>query len=206
MVLSVLNLWPIGVEAGSRSISTVDGRRPCAVIGARHLSRRVIQTPIASSLRDLHAIRSDRYSYSDRGRADRRGPVAALRRRRARDWRGNRQFHDRAGPGKRAFASDRHPGRAVFRHRALDVDPFQLEPGAHSILDKGPPPAGQTAPTPISPGNLLDQLKQMGGQSSAPSAPSPTPAAPAPASTAPAAPAPAAPPPAAPAPAEAPKP
>ena len=39
----------------------------------------------------------------------------------------------------------------------------------HSILDKGPPPAGQTAPTPISPGNLLDQLKQMGGQSSAPS-------------------------------------
>jgi len=30
----------------------------------------------------------------------------------------------------------------------------------HSILG-GPAPAGQTAPTPISPGNILDQLKQM---------------------------------------------
>jgi preprotein translocase subunit SecG len=58
----------------------------------------------------------------------------------------------------------------------------------HSILEKGAAPAGQTAPTPISPGNILDQLKQMEGQSS----PSPAPAAPAPASppaTAPSAPA-----------------
>src|ERR1700684_754000 len=31
----------------------------------------------------------------------------------------------------------------------------------HSILDKGPSPAGQTAPTPISPGNILDQLKKL---------------------------------------------
>ena len=56
----------------------------------------------------------------------------------------------------------------------------------HSILDKGgaPAPAGQTAPTPISPGNILDQLKQMEGQSSAPSAPPPAPAAPAPAAPA----------------------
>src|SRR5271154_715639 len=30
-----------------------------------------------------------------------------------------------------------------------------------SILDKGPAPAGQTAPAPISPGNILDQLKQL---------------------------------------------
>jgi preprotein translocase subunit SecG len=60
----------------------------------------------------------------------------------------------------------------------------------HSILERGPAPAGQTAPTPISPGNILDQLKQMEGQSGAPSAP---PAAPAPAAPAPAAPAPAAP-------------
>jgi preprotein translocase subunit SecG len=49
----------------------------------------------------------------------------------------------------------------------------------HSILGKGPAPAGQTAPTPVSPGNILDQLKQMEGQSSAPSAPAPAPAAPA---------------------------
>jgi preprotein translocase subunit SecG len=53
----------------------------------------------------------------------------------------------------------------------------------HSILERGPAPAGQTAPTPISPGNILDQLKQLEGQPGAPSAPpaAPTPAAPAPA-------------------------
>jgi preprotein translocase subunit SecG len=52
----------------------------------------------------------------------------------------------------------------------------------HSILG-GPAPAGQTAPTPISPGNILDQLKQMeGGSTTAPSTPAPAaPAAPAPA-------------------------
>jgi preprotein translocase subunit SecG len=59
----------------------------------------------------------------------------------------------------------------------------------HSILEKSAAPAGQTAPTPISPGNILDQLKRMEGQSSpAPASPS----APAPASppaTAPSAPA-----------------
>jgi preprotein translocase subunit SecG len=50
----------------------------------------------------------------------------------------------------------------------------------HSIL-QGPAPAGQTAPTPISPKNILDQLKQMEG-SSTPSAPAPAaPSAPAPA-------------------------
>ena len=48
----------------------------------------------------------------------------------------------------------------------------------HSILGRGPAPAGQTAPTPISPGNILDQLKQMEGGSGAPSAPAPAPAAP----------------------------
>jgi preprotein translocase subunit SecG len=51
----------------------------------------------------------------------------------------------------------------------------------HSIL-QGPAPAGQTAPTPISPKNILDQLKQMEGGSSTPSAPAPAaPSAPAPA-------------------------
>ena len=58
----------------------------------------------------------------------------------------------------------------------------------HSILGKGPAPAGQTAPVPISPGNILDQLKKMEGGSSAPSAPAPAPTAPTPA--APSAPAP----------------
>ena len=49
----------------------------------------------------------------------------------------------------------------------------------HSILrERRRRPAGQTAPTPISPGNILDQLKQMEGGSSAPSAPAPAPAAP----------------------------
>jgi preprotein translocase subunit SecG len=58
----------------------------------------------------------------------------------------------------------------------------------HSILERSgtpaPAPAGQTAPAPTTPGNLLDQLKQMEGQSSAPSAPAPAPAAPAPAAPA----------------------
>jgi preprotein translocase subunit SecG len=54
----------------------------------------------------------------------------------------------------------------------------------HSILGKGPTaPAGQTAPTPITPGNILDQLKQLEGQSNAPA--SPAPAAPAPVPAAP---------------------
>jgi preprotein translocase subunit SecG len=52
----------------------------------------------------------------------------------------------------------------------------------HSILEKSAAPAGQTAPTPISPGNILDQLKQMEGGSSTSSTPAPaapsTPAAP----------------------------
>ncbi len=57
----------------------------------------------------------------------------------------------------------------------------------HSILGKGPAtPAGQTAPAPAAPGNILDQLKQLEGQSSAPA--SPTPATSAPAAPVPAAP------------------
>jgi preprotein translocase subunit SecG len=42
----------------------------------------------------------------------------------------------------------------------------------HSILTREPAaPAGQEAPQPISPGNILDQLKQLQGQSNAPAAP-----------------------------------
>ena len=60
-----------------------------------------------------------------------------------------------------------------------------------SILQKsGPTPAGQTAPAPVAPGNILDQLKKMEGQSGAPQTPASAPAAPAPAAPAPAAPAP----------------
>jgi preprotein translocase subunit SecG len=59
----------------------------------------------------------------------------------------------------------------------------------HSILDKGPAsPASQTAPAPINSGNILDQLKQLQGQSNAPASPA-APVVP----TSPAAPAPAAP-------------
>ena len=53
----------------------------------------------------------------------------------------------------------------------------------HSILRPGPRPAGQTAPTPLTPGNILDQLKQMEGQGTAPSAPAPAALASAPART-----------------------
>jgi preprotein translocase subunit SecG len=60
----------------------------------------------------------------------------------------------------------------------------------HSIIERGPAPAGQTAPTPVSPGNILDQLKQMEGQTGAPSAPTSAPAPAAPAPAAPSAPAP----------------
>ena len=57
----------------------------------------------------------------------------------------------------------------------------------HSILERtsAPAPAGQTAPTPITPGNILDQLKQMEGQPNQPAAPAPAPSSPAPAPAAP---------------------
>ena len=54
----------------------------------------------------------------------------------------------------------------------------------HSILGKGPAaPASQTAPAPINSGNILDQLKQLQGQTNAPASPA-APEAPAPASPA----------------------
>jgi preprotein translocase subunit SecG len=51
----------------------------------------------------------------------------------------------------------------------------------HSILTNAPAaPVGQTAPQPINAGNILDQLKQLQGQSNAPAAPAaPAPATPA---------------------------
>lgn len=52
----------------------------------------------------------------------------------------------------------------------------------HSILGQAPTtPASHNAPAPAAPGNILDQLKQLEGQSSPPTSPaSPAPAAPAP--------------------------
>ncbi len=52
----------------------------------------------------------------------------------------------------------------------------------HSILGGGPAgPASPTAPAPINSGNILDQLKQLQGQSNAPSSPAAPAPAPAPA-------------------------
>ena len=48
----------------------------------------------------------------------------------------------------------------------------------HSILEKTGAPAVPTAPQPVSPGNILDQLKQLQGQPSPSTAPAPAPAAP----------------------------
>jgi preprotein translocase subunit SecG len=52
----------------------------------------------------------------------------------------------------------------------------------HSILGRAPTtPVSHTAPAPAAPGNILDQLKQLEGQSSPPTSPaSPAPSAPAP--------------------------
>jgi len=55
----------------------------------------------------------------------------------------------------------------------------------HSILQKSGAPAGQSAPAPIEPGNILDQLKQLQNQ---PAAPASAPAGPAPVAPTPAAP------------------
>jgi preprotein translocase subunit SecG len=102
-----------------------------------------------------------------------------------------------AGGGTGSFMTGRGQANALSRATAILGAMFfatallmsilsSWSRAPHSILDKGAPaPAGQTAPTPISPGNILDQLKQMEGQSSAPSAPAPAPAAPAPAAPAP---------------------
>ena len=102
-----------------------------------------------------------------------------------------------AGGGTGSFMTGRGQANALSRATAILGAMFfatallmsilsSWSRAPHSILDKdgAPAPAGQTAPTPISPGNILDQLKQMEGQSSAPSAPPPAPAAPAPAAPA----------------------
>jgi preprotein translocase subunit SecG len=99
-----------------------------------------------------------------------------------------------AGGGTGSFMTGRGQANALSRATAILGAMFfatallmsilsSWSRAPHSILEKGaaPAPAGQTAPTPISPGNILDQLKQMEGQSPAPPAPTaPAPAAPEP--------------------------
>jgi preprotein translocase subunit SecG len=96
-----------------------------------------------------------------------------------------------AGGGTGSFMTGRGQANALSRATAILGAMFfatallmsilsSWSRAPHSILEKSTPaPAGQTAPVPISPGNILDQLKQMEGQSGSPSAPAP--AAPAPA-------------------------
>ena len=101
-----------------------------------------------------------------------------------------------AGGGTGSFMTGRGQANALSRATAILGAMFfatallmsilsSWSRAPHSILEKTAAPSappGQTAPAPASPGNILDQLKQMEGQSTAPSAPAP--AAPAPAAPA----------------------
>jgi preprotein translocase subunit SecG len=97
-----------------------------------------------------------------------------------------------AGGGTSSFMTGRGQANALSRATAVLAAMFfatsllmSILAGwsrtPHSILTKGAPaPAGQTAPTPMTPGNILDQLKQLEGQANT----SPAPAAPQPAAPA----------------------
>jgi preprotein translocase subunit SecG len=101
-----------------------------------------------------------------------------------------------AGGGTGSFMTGRGQANALSRATAILGAMFfatallmsilsSWNRAPHSILDKGgPAPAGQTAPTPITPGNLLDQLKKMEGEPASAPAAAPAPAAPAPAAPA----------------------
>ncbi len=98
-----------------------------------------------------------------------------------------------SGGGTSSFMTGRGQANALSRATAVLATLFFVTSllmsiiagwsrGPHSILTKGPAePAGQTAPQPVNPGNILDQLKQLQGGSNAPSSPvaPPSPAAPA---------------------------
>ena len=96
-----------------------------------------------------------------------------------------------SGGGTSSFMTGRGQANALSRATAILATAFFVTSllmsiiagwsrGPRSILTKGPEaPASQTAPQPINPGNILDQLKQLQGQSNAPAAPAaPAPAAP----------------------------
>ncbi len=94
-----------------------------------------------------------------------------------------------AGGGSGSFLTGRGQANALSRATAILATLFFATSilmsvlagwsrAPHSILTRPSAPATQQAPQPIAPGNILDQLKQLQGQSNAPSAPA-TPAAPA---------------------------
>jgi preprotein translocase subunit SecG len=98
-----------------------------------------------------------------------------------------------AGGGTGSFLTGRGQANALSRATAILAAMFFATSllmsiiagwnrAPHSILGKSPAaPAGQTAPTPITPGNILDQLKQLEGRSNAPAPPAaPAPGAPEP--------------------------
>jgi len=95
-----------------------------------------------------------------------------------------------SGGGSGSFMTGRGQANALSRATAILATMFFATSllmsilagwsrAPHSILTNAPAPAGQTAPQPINPGNILDQLKQLQGQPNAPAAPAaPAPAAP----------------------------
>ena len=96
-----------------------------------------------------------------------------------------------AGGGTGSFMTGRGQANALSRATAILAAMFFATSllmsiiagwsrAPHSIL-RPAAPVGQTAPTPLTPGNILDQLKQMEGGSAPPA---PAPAAPAPAAPA----------------------
>ncbi len=90
-----------------------------------------------------------------------------------------------SGGGTGSFMTGRGQANALSRATAILATLFFVTSllmsiiagwsrAPRSILTKGPEaPAGQTAPQPVNPGNILDQLKQLQGQSNAPAAPAP---------------------------------
>ena len=96
-----------------------------------------------------------------------------------------------SGGGASSFMTGRGQANALSRATAILATMFFVTSllmsiiagwsrTPHSILTKVPAaPAGQTAPQPVSPNNILDQLKQLQSPSNAPAAPAaPAPAAP----------------------------
>ena len=96
-----------------------------------------------------------------------------------------------SGGGTSSFMTGRGQANALSRATAILATMFFVTSllmsiiagwsrAPHSILTKVPAaPAGETAPQPVNPNNILDQLKQLQGPSNAPAAPSaPAPAAP----------------------------
>jgi len=90
-----------------------------------------------------------------------------------------------SGGGTSSFMTGRGQANALSRATAVLAAMFFVTSllmsiiagwsrAPHSILTKVPAaPAGQTAPEPVNPNNILDQLKQLQGPSNAPAAPAP---------------------------------